>query len=536
MDFNTCLATTEAYRDLALYSHVIPALATLILGVFAYLRAPDRLKAGYFLCFSIVFAAWLVGDLIVWTSDPYNIVAAFWAPLDFTEITFFLLIFAFLVIELSRRTLSLALTISILLAVSVPLFFTTLGQSVHELYLPECEMLNNRFLENYKVILEALLFLTSAFLGIRYFLIAQEHSERLRVVVITVAVTLFMGVFGGTEYIANTTYVYETHLYALFTLPLFVLLLTIAITSLGTFKLGDAAVKALFYVFLVLAGTQFFFAGDLLEFLLASMSFVVILVLGFMLFRAVEKEIEARHIIEEQEKELEAINRDQESLLHFMSHEIKGYLTKSEAGFAAIVEGDYGHIPEKLKAMSWSALTEVRKGVSTVMEILDASNFKKGTVMYKKEHFDFRDAVIEALNELRPVAEEKGLAIDATAEKGAYPFVGDKDKLQEHAIRNLIDNAIQYTPHGTITVELRRVKEFYRFSVKDQGVGINEEDMHRLFTEGGHGKESIKVNVHSTGYGLYIAKRIVTAHGGRIWAESGGEGRGATFIVELPAA
>ena len=56
-----------------------------------------------------------------------------------------------------------------------------------------------------------------------------------------------------------------------------------------------------------------------------------------------------------------------------------------------------------------------------------------------------------------------------------------------------------------------------------------------LFAEGGRGKDSIKVNVHSTGYGLYIAKQIVEAHKGRIWAESEGAGKGSTFYVEFPA-
>ena len=58
--------------------------------------------------------------------------------------------------------------------------------------------------------------------------------------------------------------------------------------------------------------------------------------------------------------------------------------------------------------------------------------------------------------------------------------------------------------------------------------------MHNLFTEGGHGKDSIKVNVHSTGYGLFIAKEVVEAQGGKIWAESEGQGKGSTFIVEFP--
>jgi signal transduction histidine kinase len=70
-------------------------------------------------------------------------------------------------------------------------------------------------------------------------------------------------------------------------------------------------------------------------------------------------------------------------------------------------------------------------------------------------------------------------------------------------------------------------------SVKDSGIGITDEDKKNLFTEGGRGRNAIKTNVNSTGYGLYIAKQIVDAHGGRIWAESEGQGKGSTFYVEL---
>ena len=106
--------------------------------------------------------------------------------------------------------------------------------------------------------------------------------------------------------------------------------------------------------------------------------------------------------------------------------------------------------------------------------------------------------------------------------------------ISEHVIRSLIDNSIRDTPHGAITVSLAPRGKMMRFSVKDTGVGITTDDMKRLFTEGGHGKDSIKVNVDSTGYGLFIAKQVVEAHDGKIWAESEGAGKGSEFIVELP--
>ncbi len=235
-------------------------------------------------------------------------------------------------------------------------------------------------------------------------------------------------------------------------------------------------------------------------------------------------------------RSLEIANAQQEGLLHFISHEIKGYLTNSEAGFASIAEGDYGEVTPQLKTMATSALANVRRGVSTVVDILRAADMKRGTVSYRKDPVDVRAVVENVINTLRPNVTEKGLTLETNIADGSYTTSGDEEKLRNNVLRNLIDNAIRYTPTGTITISLSNAGGTIRFSVKDSGVGITEEDKKRLFTEGGHGKESIKTNVHSTGYGLFIAKQVVDAHGGKIWAESEGEGKGSTFVVELPTA
>ena len=169
--------------------------------------------------------------------------------------------------------------------------------------------------------------------------------------------------------------------------------------------------------------------------------------------------------------------------------------------------------------------------------ILKASNLKKGTVTYTKEPFDFKQLAAEAVEKAKRVAEEKGLALTFTAADGAsYQMTGDKAQLNDHVLRNLIDNAVNYTPSGSIAVSLKRDGTKIVFAVKDSGIGITEEDKKRLFTEGGHGEDSQTVNVHSTGYGLYIAKQIAIAHGGAIRAESEGADKGSTFIVEFPVA
>jgi signal transduction histidine kinase len=100
----------------------------------------------------------------------------------------------------------------------------------------------------------------------------------------------------------------------------------------------------------------------------------------------------------------------------------------------------------------------------------------------------------------------------------------------------MIENSIKYTPAGKIMVGLENTGGKALLSIKDTGLGISEEDKKNLFTEGGRGKDSIKVNVDSTGYGLYTVKMVVEAHKGRVWAESRGAGLGSQFYVEIPTA
>jgi signal transduction histidine kinase len=253
--------------------------------------------------------------------------------------------------------------------------------------------------------------------------------------------------------------------------------------------------------------------------------------------RAVNEEV-YKHSLElvRLKQELETANEQQETLIHFIGHEVKGFLAKDVSAFAAILQGDFCVTPDEMKPFVEQALAQSRQGADSVSNILKAANLKKGTVTYAKEPFDLKALVAETVEKLKLAAERKGLTLALTTDDSAYQMVGDKAQIGDHVLYNLVDNAINYTPTGSITVSLKKESGKIVFAVKDTGIGISEEDKKRLFTEGGHGKDSQKTNVHSTGYGLYIAKSIIEAHGGAIRAESDGAGRGATFIVEFPTA
>lgn len=231
--------------------------------------------------------------------------------------------------------------------------------------------------------------------------------------------------------------------------------------------------------------------------------------------------------------ELTQANEQQVSLIHFITHQLKGFVAKSRNIFSMLQEGDYGQLPETMKPIVEEGFNSATKGAETIQDILNASNIKSGKMAYTMAPFDFKALVDGIIDTLKPNADAKNVALSIDEPAESVIITGDRMQL-ENAIKNLVDNSIRYTPQGSIKATLTSDGTTVRFKTEDTGVGITPEDMQHLFTEGGHGAESQKVNVDSTGFGLYIVKNIIEAHGGKVWAESAGAGKGSTFIVELP--
>lgn len=238
--------------------------------------------------------------------------------------------------------------------------------------------------------------------------------------------------------------------------------------------------------------------------------------------------------VEELNKELEAANEGQTNLMHIINHQIKGYLAKSRNIFSELLtEPTYGACTEEAKPMLEEGFNSLTEGVDFVQDFLTASNIEKGTFVYDMKPMDFKKIVTEVAEKQREVAQEKGLSFEINISDGIYNLRGDESQLNQ-AVRNLIDNSIRYTPTGGLKINLEKKDDKILFSIKDTGVGISDELKPKLFTKGGRDKDSIKINVNSTGFGLSFVKGVVEAHKGRVWAESEGPGQGSAFFMELP--
>lgn len=266
--------------------------------------------------------------------------------------------------------------------------------------------------------------------------------------------------------------------------------------------------------------------------------FIITVIIGILLIRSAMREVRQKEELARLNIDLENLLKQRESLVHLVTHKVKGSFTRSKYIFAGLLDGTFGEINPVVKKYAEQGLESDNMGIETVDLVLNAANMQKGLIKYDMKTVDFKELVLNSISEKKVSAEAKGLKIETELKENkndTYNLLGDPIWLKE-AVNNLIENSIKYTKEGIIKVGLENGNGKIKLSVKDTGVGITEEDKKNLFTEGGRGKDSVKVNVDSTGYGLYTVKLIVEAHKGRVWAESEGAGKGSTFFVELPVA
>lgn len=148
---------------------------------------------------------------------------------------------------------------------------------------------------------------------------------------------------------------------------------------------------------------------------------------------------------------------------------------------------------------------------------------------------DVREIVEQAINTMKPIAEEKGLHLSSHITKHAVIVDGDPTRLQQ-ILTNLLSNAVKFTPqNGNVSINLERTTDSIQITVKDTGIGIEPEFLPRVFDPFVQA-DSTNTRVYSgLGLGLAIVRRLAELHNGNISVEGAGRGQGTTFTLSLPA-
>ena len=170
-----------------------------------------------------------------------------------------------------------------------------------------------------------------------------------------------------------------------------------------------------------------------------------------------------------------------------------------------------------------------------VEDLLDHSRIALGTLTIVKERASIVDILEIAIDTLRPLAEERRVALELTLETIVPDVSVDADRIRQ-VLLNLLTNALKFTGEGgRITIEVQSAGHTVGIAIRDTGAGIAPEMLPHIFEKFGQG-ERPRTAASGLGLGLTIARTLVELHGGALRIESEGPGRGTTCTVELPAA
>jgi PAS domain S-box-containing protein len=215
-----------------------------------------------------------------------------------------------------------------------------------------------------------------------------------------------------------------------------------------------------------------------------------------------------------------------------VSHELRTPLT-SIYGFAeTLMRGDVEFSdPERRTFLGYIA-SESERLINIVDDLLSVARLETGTLRLSIEQIDVGALAAEVVARVQEHAERWEFELDVPA--AGVIVEADREKLSQ-VLLNLVDNAVKFSPEGgRISISARRRPESAEVRVTDQGVGIPRGDQQRIFSKF-YRAEGIGLGVQGTGLGLFLARGLLLAMGGRIWVESK-EGQGATFVFELPMA
>jgi PAS domain S-box-containing protein len=247
--------------------------------------------------------------------------------------------------------------------------------------------------------------------------------------------------------------------------------------------------------------------------------------------------------VTEQKAGEEKIRVLQEARLRFISaatHELKTPLVSIKGYSDLAASGSLGEVSKPLAHGLEVVGRNVERMLNLIQELLEIERMDNGNVEISKEVVDLTGVIKESIDNLSPIMEGKKLQVDVVLPEAAAPVMGDKVRLNE-VMDNLLVNALKFTPErGRLRVVVSEEAGQVRVSVTDTGIGISPAGLVNIFEpfskipKSGFIDNQEMYGLYSTGLGLAVTKRLVELHGGRIWAESPGEGCGTTFIFTLP--
>ena len=215
------------------------------------------------------------------------------------------------------------------------------------------------------------------------------------------------------------------------------------------------------------------------------------------------------------------------------AHQLRTPLSAIKWTLRMILDGDLGRVTRDQKDFLEKTYRSNERMIGLINDLLNVARIEEGRYLYNVILGSVEDIVRSSVDLYQEEAKKKKISLVFKKPKTEIPKIKiDLEKI--HLVtQNLIDNAIRYTfPGGKVTVSLKSDKKEIEFQVQDSGVGIPEDQKERVFSKFFRAANVMRMETEGSGLGLFIAKNIIEAHGGKIWFESK-ENKGATFYFTL---
>jgi signal transduction histidine kinase len=218
-------------------------------------------------------------------------------------------------------------------------------------------------------------------------------------------------------------------------------------------------------------------------------------------------------------------------LLAMAAHDLRNPL-QAIAGFSEVLAA------RRTDAETEEIATRINDGarrmIALIEDLLATASADRGELALVASDVDFADVALVVADALKPAADAKGQKVLVESAEGGARVRGDARGLGQ-VLENLLSNALKFSPRrATVIVRVRVIADTVRVEVQDEGPGLSRDDFSRLFGRFARLSARPTGGEPSTGLGLSIVKQLVELHGGRVWAESAGQGTGSTFVLELP--
>jgi len=232
----------------------------------------------------------------------------------------------------------------------------------------------------------------------------------------------------------------------------------------------------------------------------------------------------------------EVASRAKSDFLAAMSHELRTPLN-AIIGFSEILRDQYfGNLNEKQTDYANDILQSGKHLLSLINDILDLSKVEAGKVELELSRVNMKELFENSLIMVKEKCMKHGinLSMNIAQDLQDLEITADERRLKQ-VMFNLLSNAAKFTLEGgAIRLEAERVEEELIINVKDTGIGIARKDQEKIFEEFYQLKGGLAGKTPGTGLGLSLVKRLVEMHGGRVWVESEGQGKGSRFSFALP--